>query len=444
MRKSSGIFRTLMFVVLISSMLVISAYASKYDSVAQELKTIGLFQGTNTGFDLDRAPTRTEAAVILVRLLGAENEAKAQFAAGTIKHPFTDVPSWANPYIAWLYSNALTRGLSDTSYGATGQCSAKMFCTFVLRALGYSDAADGDFTFDDSMDYAELVGIFNSAWEGEVFLRDHAVAISYEALATYLSDGSKTLLEKLVSDGSVSKDNASALLTKIQYYNEYLDGYSSWYNEPSVSMTVSEKRSFSSTELKTSIQLERKLISKYIDNSDYTAIESIRTTSDGDNSYSVSYWLKNGVLYYKEGSLKVKANVDDSDIEEMLNEEYYLTEPPLYAIGEIKSITRTQTAFGKEYNITLSSLEPNMDVIQSDFYGITITGVTVNSSSIKIGVNAGGELKSVDISIDFTLTGTYQGQTVHFRCGYTYNSVVNATGNAVSIVYPDFSDYIMQ
>ncbi|NCB73925.1 MAG: S-layer homology domain-containing protein [Clostridia bacterium] len=444
MKKIGGIFLMAVLVALISSMLSTAAFASQYDSVAQELKTIGLFQGTDTGFDLDRAPTRTEAAVILVRLLGAESKAKAQYAAGTISHPFTDVPQWANPYIAWLYSNGLTKGLSDTSYGATGQCSAKMFCTFVLRALGYSDAADGDFTFDNSVDYAEYIGIFASVWEDDVFLRDHAVAVSYEALGTYMSEGDKTLLEKLISDGSVSRENAAALLLKVQYYNEYLYGYSSWYNEPSVSMTVNEKKTFSSTELKTSIQLERKLISKYINNSDYTAIESIRTTSDGDNVYSVSYWLKNGVVYYKEGSMKVKANVDDSDIEEMLYEEYYLTEPPLYAMGEIKSITCTPTAYGKEYNITLSSIEPNLDSIQSDFEGLTVTDVTVNSSSIKIGVNTLGELKTVDISVNYTLTGTYEGQVVHFNCVYTYNSTVNATGDAVSIIYPDFSDYIMQ
>ena len=46
------------------------------EEIAGELKTLGLFRGvSDTDFDLDRAPTRVEAVVMLVRLLGAETAA---------------------------------------------------------------------------------------------------------------------------------------------------------------------------------------------------------------------------------------------------------------------------------------------------------------------------------------------------------------------------------
>jgi hypothetical protein len=113
---------------------------------------------------------------MLVRLLGAESEAEEQFAGGTISHPFDDVPSWADPHVAWLYSNGLTNGVSDTRYGAADDCSAQMYCAFVLRALGYSDAQDGDFTYSGAEGFAQSLGIYSAALSGESFLRDDAVS----------------------------------------------------------------------------------------------------------------------------------------------------------------------------------------------------------------------------------------------------------------------------
>ena len=78
---------------------------------AEALSTIGVFRGTGNGFALDRAPTRLEAAAMLVRLYGAEEAAQTAFENGKIGHPFTDVSGWAEPYIAWLYANSLTRGV---------------------------------------------------------------------------------------------------------------------------------------------------------------------------------------------------------------------------------------------------------------------------------------------------------------------------------------------
>ncbi|NLD87238.1 MAG: hypothetical protein GX633_03155, partial [Clostridiales bacterium] len=71
------------------------AYTPKYTKYADALKAMGLFRGTNSGYELDRAATRVEAIVMLIRILGEENNALSF--KGT--HPFTDVPSWANCYV---------------------------------------------------------------------------------------------------------------------------------------------------------------------------------------------------------------------------------------------------------------------------------------------------------------------------------------------------------
>ena len=78
-------------------------------NAADSLHALGLFTGTGTGadgkpnYDLNRAPTRQEAVTMLVRLLGKEEEAKA----GCWQTPFTDVVSWAAPYVGSAYENGL-------------------------------------------------------------------------------------------------------------------------------------------------------------------------------------------------------------------------------------------------------------------------------------------------------------------------------------------------
>ena len=55
-----------------AAMLTASAFAANYTELQIHCTKWGLFQGTQNGYDLDRTPTRAEAAVMLVRLLGKE------------------------------------------------------------------------------------------------------------------------------------------------------------------------------------------------------------------------------------------------------------------------------------------------------------------------------------------------------------------------------------
>lgn len=92
--------KALALAVLCVMSLALYASASDFDGIAQELKDVGLFQGTDTGFELDPwRRARAESAVMLVRLLGAEETAKAELEAGETAHPFTDVPEWAKAHV---------------------------------------------------------------------------------------------------------------------------------------------------------------------------------------------------------------------------------------------------------------------------------------------------------------------------------------------------------
>lgn len=163
------------------------------NTLAADLKALGLFSGvSDTDFDLERAPSRTEVIVMLIRVLGKEKEAKE----GAWEHPFTDVPAWADPYVGYAYANGLTKGMSATEFG-TDTASAGTYLTFMLRALGYSDAK-GDFAWDAPYALAKGIGLLPSFADTENFWRADIVSISYAALSVELKNTAQTLAEKLI------------------------------------------------------------------------------------------------------------------------------------------------------------------------------------------------------------------------------------------------------
>ena len=184
----------------------LAARATSFESgLAADLKTLGLFKGvSDTDFALDRQPTRVEALVMLIRLLGREDAALS----GTWAHPFTDVPAWAGPYVGYAYENGLTSGVSATRFGLQS-ASAGMFLTFTLRALGYSDAA-GDFSWADPLPLARTAGILPSFTDTQNFLRADAAAVSYAALAANLKGEGRSLADKLIAEGVFTRTQFAA------------------------------------------------------------------------------------------------------------------------------------------------------------------------------------------------------------------------------------------
>lgn len=120
--------------LLLTAAMAGTASASSYDSVAEELSAIGVFRGTAGGFELDRAPTRSEAAIMLVRLYGAEDEAKtADFAMlhGLFNLSMLDAAPFLRDDLAAVTYQALGADLKDGS-------------TYLLASLVESGAIDAE------------------------------------------------------------------------------------------------------------------------------------------------------------------------------------------------------------------------------------------------------------------------------------------------------------
>ena len=221
--------KRILMIVFTAALLCVGAGAVQFEDAAQELSTIGIFRGTSEGFDLDRAPTRSEAAIMLTRLFGAEDAAKTAYAAGEIACPFTDVSAFSSPYVAWLYENGIVNGTSATTFGAANPCTLKNYTAFLLRALGYADGED--FQYADTMSFARTIGLGNpfifprgNETEPRAFLRDDLAEMTYEALFTDKKGGETWLLQSLLDGGALDADAAAPLQAKMQQIRASLRG----------------------------------------------------------------------------------------------------------------------------------------------------------------------------------------------------------------------------
>lgn len=172
------------------------------------LKQLGLFRGvSDSDFALERKPSRIEAIVMLIRLLGKESEALSK----VYSHPFVDTPEWADPYIGYAFATGLSNGISENQFG-NGEASAASFLTFVLRALGYSDKNGTDFMWDSPFALAKAVGILTDEVNTVDFLRADVATVSFNALSALIKNTSISLSTKLISEGVFSEDQYNTII----------------------------------------------------------------------------------------------------------------------------------------------------------------------------------------------------------------------------------------
>lgn len=197
--------------------------STDYNALAGALRTLGLFQGSGTGYgsgyDLEAAPTRIQGLILFLRLIGEEEAALASTAAC----PFTDVPDWCRPYVAYAYAQGYTKGMDEKGgiFGTNDTLTAGQYVTFLLRALGYRDSGEApDFTWDTALERAVELGVLTPGEEAmltsETFLRAQVVYLSYFALDAPCQDGSGTLLERLVSGGVLDGAVASVVRSGVE------------------------------------------------------------------------------------------------------------------------------------------------------------------------------------------------------------------------------------
>lgn len=432
--------------VLAVASLAMTAGAASYDNCADRLSDLGLFQGTGNGYQLDRAPTRAEAATMLVRLLGAEAEAEEL----AYSAPFTDLDDWQKPYVQYLYDNGLTTGATATTFEPEDTCSAQMYTTFLLRALGYSDAAGGDFTYTGAVDFGKSIGLVDYANCNETnFLRDHVAAMSLTALNTAVKDDADTkLLEKLVEDGAVAASAADDMLAFFDNYDAYVAATAAMNEETkmdisvdvSANVTVADQQVMSLSmpmDMKMDMDLENmdqsriSMTGKMDMQIDEALVEAGAETSV---SQDVAYYYTDGVYYMNLGDQKVKMDMSFEDamaqvsgLDQMQNSEPICLIDSIDVSGSTMTVTYSGVGMSGLVNDVLGEMGMDADTAGVD---VQIGDVT---SSVTI---SNGTIRSMDIDMQITMTVDGVAMTMDM----TMDCTVNATGDRVTVDIPDDLD----
>ena len=125
---------------MISGLMVMGSSAASYADVTSEqnqeaievLKEVGIMVGDDKGnFNPEAKVTRNEMAVVMSNLMAYNVKTYANTS------PFTDVPEWAEPYVAACYTNGITSGYDAKTYGGSDSVTTGQAALMVMKALGY-------------------------------------------------------------------------------------------------------------------------------------------------------------------------------------------------------------------------------------------------------------------------------------------------------------------
>ena len=125
--------------VMVMGLMVVGSGASYVDVSSENnveaievLQKVGVMTGDENGkFNPDANVTRNEMAVIMSNML----DYKVSNYAGTA--PFTDVPSWAEPYVAACYTHGIISGYDAKTFGGSDSVTAAQAALMMMKALGY-------------------------------------------------------------------------------------------------------------------------------------------------------------------------------------------------------------------------------------------------------------------------------------------------------------------
>ena len=125
--------------VMVMGLMVVGTGASYVDVSSEQnqeaievLQAVGVMTGDENGkFNPDANVTRNEMAVIMSNML----DYKVSNYAGTA--PFTDVPAWAEPYVAACWTHGIISGYDAKTFGGSDSVTAAQAALMMMKALGY-------------------------------------------------------------------------------------------------------------------------------------------------------------------------------------------------------------------------------------------------------------------------------------------------------------------
>ena len=216
MRNLKRALSLLLSSTMVLGMLVMGSSAVSYADVTSKqneeaievLKTVGIMTGDENGkFNPDAKVTRNEMAVVMCNLL--------DYTVASYKgtSPFTDVPEWAEPYVAACYTNGITSGYDKVTYGGNDTVTTGQAALMLLKALGYFQYS-ADFGSDwlvETTKNGSTAGLFDGVATGakEALTRNDVAQMVLNALEADLVKAEKNGSDVQVGDIVISGGKAT-------------------------------------------------------------------------------------------------------------------------------------------------------------------------------------------------------------------------------------------
>ncbi|WP_372637504.1 plastocyanin/azurin family copper-binding protein [Cohnella sp.] len=181
-------------------------------TAAEAVAELGILKGDGKGVTeayLEQTTTRLQAAILMLRLLGKEQEALGF--QGTASFADADKAGKASrPILAYLKSNPEFGwgGTGTGKFEPTAPVTAQQLYKVMLESLGYRSGTD--FAYNDTLSFAADQGLFRASGAAPFTNRDLAVALT-ETLRATPKGASGILLHDLVEKKVVSADHAKLL-----------------------------------------------------------------------------------------------------------------------------------------------------------------------------------------------------------------------------------------
>ncbi len=201
--------------VMVLGMTVVGTGASYTDVTSKQnqeaievLQAVGIMVGDDNGnFNPDQKVTRNEMAVVMSNLM----DYRAATYAGT--SPFTDVPTWAEPYVAACWTNGITSGYTKTTYGGSDTVTTSQAALMLMKALGYFQYSS-DFGTDwqfATIKQATKIDLFDDVDSGvrEAMTRNDLAQLVLNALETPTVEAEK--------DGQDIEVNGVTISSNVKY-----------------------------------------------------------------------------------------------------------------------------------------------------------------------------------------------------------------------------------
>ena len=201
--------------VMVLGMTVVGTGASYTDVTSKQnqeaievLQAVGIMVGDDNGnFNPDQKVTRNEMAVVMSNLM----DYRAATYAGT--SPFTDVPTWAEPYVAACWTNGITSGYTKTTYGGSDTVTTSQAALMLMKALGYFQYSS-DFGTDwqfATIKQATKIDLFDDVDSG---VRD---AMTRNDLAQLVLNALETPTVEAEKDGQDIEVNGVTISSNVKY-----------------------------------------------------------------------------------------------------------------------------------------------------------------------------------------------------------------------------------